>query len=146
MLFVSEREAGVNPPRSLSGTSGRRAVRFAARGGAAAAELREFFVAGLVAHLGAGIADFSARAAGDFVELGMPEHEVVRGVGHLRAVEQDADVLRAGVRPALFQAVVDSVLAGVVNVFTGVDALVHFGSLMFVNVGHGFMAFLFLIV
>ena len=121
-------------------------MRLAAGCGAAAAEFGEVAITGVVAHLRAGIANLGARAAGDFVQLRMAEHEVVRGVGHLRAVEQRADVFRAGVRTAAFQAVVNGVLARVVDFLASVDALIHFGRLMFVNVGHGFVAFCFLVL
>ena len=115
-------------------------MRFAAQGRAAAAELREHFVGGVVAHLRAGVADLGAGAAGDFVQLRMSEHEIVRGVGDLRAVEEHSDVPRAGVGTALFQAVVNRVLARVVDFLARVDALIHFGGLMLMNVGHGWFA------
>lgn len=110
------------------------------------AELGQLAVAGLIARLRAGVADFSAGAAGDLVELRIAEHEVVRGVGHLRAVEQEANVMRIGVLSAFLQAVMNCVKARVVDFFAGVDAFIHFRRLMFVNVGHGFVAFWFWLV
>ena len=96
-------------------------------------------VAELVAGLGAGFADFRARAAGNPVQVRVTEHEVFRGVGDRRAVEQVPDVVRVGVFAALFQAIVNGVDAGVMRVFACMDALVMFVVLVFVDVGHGFV-------
>lgn len=68
----------------------------------------------------------------------MTKHEILRSVRDGRAVEQVADVMRVSVFAALFQAVVNRMHAGVVRVFAGVDALVMFVVLMFVDVRHSF--------
>ncbi len=111
-------------------------MRSAARGGAASAELREFFIAGLIASFRASITNFRAGAAGDLVQFRMTEHKVVRGVSYLGAVEQYANMFRARVRASFFQAIVNSMLARIVDVLAGVNAFIHFRCLMFVNVWH----------
>ena len=67
----------------------------------------------------------------------MAKHQILSGMGNRRAVEQVADVVGVGVFAALFQAVVDGVEAGIMRVFAGVDALVMFVVLVFVDVRHG---------
>lgn len=114
-------------------------MRPAACGGAAAAKHGEILVAGVVAGRRAGVADFRAGAAGDFVQLRMPQHEVMGGVADLSAVEKHSNVFGAGVRTTLFEALMDGVLQGIVKFLASVDAIIHFGCLMFMNVGHLFI-------
>ena len=110
----------------------------AAQRGTAAADFSKRAVFRGVALSRASLTDICAGAAGDIVQLRMPEHEIARRVGHLRAVEQYSDVLHAGIQSAFFQPVVDSSLTGVMDVFTRIDTLIHFGSLMAVKAGHVF--------
>lgn len=64
----------------------------------------------------------------------MTQHKVMRDVAHFRTVHQYADVMGVGMFAALFQAVVNFVKAGIMALFTIVDAFVHLRALMFMNV------------
>jgi len=64
----------------------------------------------------------------------MPEHEVVCCVADLRAIHEQADVVVVGVFPAFLEAVVDGVKTGITAIFAIMDALVHLGRLVFMNV------------
>jgi len=119
------------------GSSGGHSVGFAAGRRAAAAKLGQFGVPGVIAHLCASIADLRACAASNVMKLRMAEHQVVCGVGHLRAVEEHANVSRARMRPAFFQAIVDGVQARVMDFFATMDAFIHLRRLMFMNFRHG---------
>lgn len=94
-------------------------------------------VAELVARFRARFANLGARAAGDSVQVRVTKHEILRRVGDRHAIKQVADVMRIGVLAALFQAVVNGVQAGVMRVCAGVNALVMFVVLVFVDVRHG---------
>ena len=64
----------------------------------------------------------------------MPQHKVVRCVADLRAIHEQADVVGIGVFSAFLEAVVDGVKTGITAVFAVMDALVHLGCLVFMNV------------
>jgi len=64
----------------------------------------------------------------------MPEHEVVCCVADLRAIHEQADVMGIGMFAAFLEAVVDGVKTGITAVFAVMDALVHLGRLVFMNV------------
>ncbi|HKP47172.1 MAG TPA: hypothetical protein VJT50_11275 [Pyrinomonadaceae bacterium] len=65
--------------------------------GATAADFGAFCIAHLVARLGAGFAYFRASSASHVMQLGMAEHEIMCGVAHFRAVQEESDVFRIGV-------------------------------------------------
>ena len=104
--------------------------------GAAAADDGNVGVTELFARLCAGFADLRAGAAGNVVQMRVPNHEVVRREANLRAVQQVADVMRVSMDAAFFEAIVNRVQAGVAAVFAGVNARMHFGRLMFMDVRH----------
>jgi hypothetical protein len=64
----------------------------------------------------------------------MPEHEVVCCVADLRAIHEQADVMGIGMFAAFLEAVVDGVKTGIAAIFAIMDALVHLGCLVFMNV------------
>jgi hypothetical protein len=68
--------------------------------GATAADLRAFGIAHFVARLGAGFAHLGASSAGNVMQLGMAEHEIMCGVAHFRAVQEESDVFRIGMLAA----------------------------------------------
>lgn len=99
------------------------------------ADCGDILVAESFARLGAGLANVLARMADRDMHAGMAQHEVVRRVTNLRAIQHEANVAGVGVAAALFQAVVDRVLKCIVGFFAGMDACVHNRSLMFVDMG-----------
>ena len=81
-------------------------------------------------------ADFSAGVAGDIVHLRLAQHKIARRAGHLRAVEQDADVMHVGIHRGLFERVLNRVLAGVMHFFTCLHTGRHSGCQMLKGLGH----------
>lgn len=77
------------------------------------------------AGLRAGHADLGAGAAGDSVVVGAADHEVRARLANLRAVEQEAEVLRACVFAPLLQAVLDRFEADLVARRARLDAASH---------------------
>jgi len=59
------------------------------------------------------------------MEVGMPDHEIMASAAHLHAIHQNSDVVRVGMLPAFFEAVVNRMKTGIAAVFAMVDALVH---------------------
>lgn len=55
----------------------------------------------------------------------MTEHEVVRGMAHLHAIHEQANMMSIGMFTSLFQAVVNLMKTGIVTFFAIVDALMH---------------------
>jgi hypothetical protein len=70
------------------------------------------------------------------MKLGMSEHEIMCGVAHLRAVQQQSDVFGIGVLAAFLETVVNLMKTGIVAVFAVMDAIVHLRAHVFVDVGH----------
>jgi hypothetical protein len=130
---------GSRPRRARVCSIGELAFRrsaLAARLHALAASRRAVGVAEFLAGLRARFADFGASAAGCVMQVRVPQHEILRGVAHLRAVLEETDVMCIGMLAAFFQAVVDRMNGDVVTLAAGIDAFIHFGGLMFVYVWH----------
>lgn len=70
------------------------------------------------------------------VQVRVPQHEILCSVTHLSAILKKPNVVGVGVLATFFQAVVDCVNDDVVALAACVNARVHFGSLMFVDVWH----------
>jgi hypothetical protein len=103
---------------------------------AAAANFGAFVVAQIFARLRAIFADVGARAAGDSVEARMAQHEVMSDVAHLRTIHQQTDMIGISVLATFLETVVNLMKAGIVAVFAVVNALMHLGAHVFVNVTH----------
>ena len=97
------------------------------------ADRGDVFVAESFARLGAGLANVLASMTNRSVHTGMTQHEIMRGMANLRTIEHKTNVCGVGVASALFQAVMDRVLKRIVSFLTGMDAGVHYRSLMFVD-------------
>ena len=66
----------------------------------------------------------------------MAQYKVMGDVAHLRTVHQYTDVIGLDVPATFFEAVVNLMKAEIVAVFAVVNALVHLGAHMFVDIGH----------
>jgi hypothetical protein len=92
---------------------------------ATAAQFRAIVVPDRFARFRASLANFRASAARDRMKMGMPDHEIMAGAAHLHAIHQNPDVVRVGMRPAFFEAVVNRMKTGIAAVFAMMDAFVH---------------------
>ncbi len=83
-----------------------------------------------------GKANFRAGVAGDIVHLRLAQYKIARGAGHLRTIEQDADVMHVGIHGGLFMSVLNRVFAGVMHFFTGLHRGRHSGCQMLKGLSH----------
>ena len=82
----------------------------------------------LLAALRAGLADFSTDFADPLGESRTAQHEVGRGLAHLRAVQHEAEMVGRDMLTARFQTMVHCfVQTCLVASITGIDACLHLG-------------------
>jgi hypothetical protein len=128
-LRRGEQPAGRTARRLSRSTARSRGRHLAARVGApptgVGASLHRLVVAHRRAGFGAAIADVGADPANRSVAMGSAAHEPARGGADLRAVEQQDDVLRRGVRASLLQAVRNCLQASPVTGVTVLDTARH---------------------